>query len=107
LVELDAAGTDYFHFDIMDVTFVPNFAMSPDMMKALRPATKKPFDAHLMMVHPERHLRGFVDAGADSITVHAEAAGGDLRTLLESIRRSGRRAGAALNPSTPVSVLHR
>jgi ribulose-phosphate 3-epimerase len=101
---LDRAGVDYFHFDVMDGRFVPNFALSSGQMRAVRTASRKPFDAHLMILHPERHIEEFVAAGADSITVHAEAAG-DLRGAVQSIRKSGRKAGVAINPGTPVSIL--
>lgn len=103
-IELDRAGVDFFHFDIMDGTFVANLAMSPDIMKALRAATRKPFDVHLMLARPEPYINRFASSGADSITVHAEAEG-DLATILQSIRQAGVKAGVALNPGTPVSVV--
>jgi len=102
--ELDRAGVDYFHFDVMDGSFVPNFALSSDTVRALRGDTRKPFDVHLMVRHPERHLDRFVAAGADSITVHAEAAA-DLPGVVDRIRRAGRQSGVAINPGTPVAVL--
>jgi ribulose-phosphate 3-epimerase len=104
VVDLDRAGIDYFHFDVMDGTFVRNFALGADQMRALRTATGKPFDAHLMVVHPERHVAAFAAAGADSITIHAEAAA-DLPAVVGLIRETGRNAGVAVNPGTPVSVL--
>jgi ribulose-phosphate 3-epimerase len=104
VVDLDRAGIDFFHFDVMDGSFVRNFALGADQMRALRPATRRPFDAHLMVVHPERHIAAFAAAGADSITIHAEAAA-DLAVAVEAIRKTGRKAGAAINPATPVSVL--
>ena len=105
LLELDSAGVDYFHFDVMDGHFVQNFALSPDVIRALRPATTKRFDVHLMMHVPERYLECFVDSGADSITVHLEAAGARASTLVEDIRRRGCFAGVAISPKTPVSAL--
>jgi hypothetical protein len=75
-IDLDRAGVDFFHFDIMDGNFVANLAMSPDMIQALRAATKKPFDVHLMLAKPEPYIGRFASSGADSITIHAEAGGG-------------------------------
>jgi ribulose-phosphate 3-epimerase len=104
VVTLDQSGVDFFHFDIMDGSFVPNFTMGPDMMKALRPHTKKPFDAHLMIREPERYIDIFADAGADMISVHAEATK-HLQRTLQSIRNRGLKAGVALNPATPINYL--
>ncbi len=104
VVDLDRAGIDYFHFDVMDGSFVRNFALGADQMRALRPATRKPFDAHLMVVHPERHIAAFAAAGADSITVHVEAAA-DIPGAVALIRAAGRKAGLAISPGTPVAVL--
>ncbi|WP_019119871.1 ribulose-phosphate 3-epimerase [Brevibacillus massiliensis] len=101
---LEQAGVDFYHFDIMDGSFVPNFTMGPDMVKALRPYTNKPFDVHLMADEPERHIDLFAAAGADLISVHAEAKG-HLQRTLQRIRSHGLRAGVALNPSTPLCVL--
>jgi len=107
VVELDQAGIDYFHFDVMDGGFVPNFALSADAMEALRAASRQPFDAHLMIARPARHLDRFIAAGADWISVHVEAArdAHELKALARAIRRAGREAGAALSPATPVSAL--
>ena len=104
VIELDRAGIDYFHFDVMDGSFVPNFALSAYAIQALRPASRKPFDAHLMIAEPERHLARFIAAGADSITLHVEAAR-DLPAAARLIHAAGRQAGAALSPATPVSAL--
>ena len=103
-IDLDRAGVDFFHFDIMDGNFVANLAMSPDMIQALRAATKKPFDVHLMLARPEPYIGRLASSGADSITIHAET-GGDLAGAVQCIRQAGVKAGVALNPGTPVSVV--
>lgn len=101
---LDKPSVDFFHFDIMDGKFVPNFTMGPDMIKALRPLTNKPFDIHLMVEEPERHIQMFVDAGADMISVHVEATT-HLQKTLQSIKNQGIKTGVALNPATPIHYL--
>lgn len=101
---LDQGGVDYFHFDIMDGRFVPNITMGPDMLKAVRPYTSKPFDVHLMVEEPDRFIDMFADAGADMISVHAESKS-HLQRVLQSIRNRNLKAGVALNPSTPLCIL--
>lgn len=101
---LDKPRVDFFHFDIMDGKFVPNFTMGPDMMKALRPVTEKPFDVHLMVEEPERHIPTFAEAGADMLSVHVEATT-HLQRTLQSIKNLGLQAGVALNPATPITYL--
>jgi ribulose-phosphate 3-epimerase len=101
---LDRAGVDSFHFDVMDGRFVPNVAMDPGAVRALRPATRRPFDVHLMVLEPERHVGRFIEDGADSLTFHIEAAA-DPAALARLIRSAGRRAGVAINPGTPVGAL--
>ncbi len=101
---LDSGKVDFYHFDIMDGSFVPNFTMGPDMIKTLRPYSATPFDVHLMIHEPERYIDLFTDAGADMISVHSEATI-HLQRTLQSIRNRGLKAGVALNPSTPLSVL--
>lgn len=99
-----AAGADMLHLDIMDGHYVPNLTFGPGLVKTLRPYTRLPFDVHLMVTEPEVMVPWFVDAGADIITVHYEAAVHLDRTLAE-IRNAGKKAGVSLNPATPENVL--
>jgi ribulose-phosphate 3-epimerase len=101
---LDAAGVDYIHIDVMDGRFVPNLALSPDIMRTVRRATQTPMDVHLMIVEPERYLETFVQAGADVLVVHQEATVHLQRTLAR-IRSLGAHAGVALNPATSLHTL--
>lgn len=101
---IDAAGADYIHVDIMDGHFVPNITFGPVVMKAIRAATAKPFDVHLMIYPADPYLEEFAKGGADIITVHAEA-GLHLHRSLQAIRALGKKAGVALNPATPVSAI--
>jgi len=104
ILMLDRAGVDFFHFDIMDGKFVPNFTMGPAIIESLRQWSAKPFDIHLMVEEPERYIDLFADAGADWISVHAESKV-HLQRALQAIHDRGLKAGVALNPSTPLSVL--
>lgn len=104
LQRLEASGADWVHIDVMDGMFVPNLTLGPPIIQALRKHSKLPFDVHLMIEQPERYLSDFRDAGADVLTVHAEACPHLHRTLSE-IRRLGCKAGVSLNPSTPVSTI--
>jgi ribulose-phosphate 3-epimerase len=104
LQRLEASGADWIHVDVMDGMFVPNLTLGPPIIQALRRHSRLPFDVHLMIEKPERYLADFRDAGADVLTVHAEACPHLHRTLTE-IRRLGAKAGVSLNPSTPVQVL--
>lgn len=101
---IDAAGADYIHIDVMDGHFVPNISFGTPIMESIRGVTKKPFDVHLMIAPVDPYLESFVKAGADIITVHAEA-GPHLDRTLQAIRAMGKKAGVSLNPATPASVL--
>lgn len=102
--EVEAAGADWIHVDVMDGHFVPNITIGPLVAHAVSQATDLPLDVHLMIEEPDRYLGPFVDAGADRITVHQEACPHLHRTLQE-IRGLGAVAGVALNPATPVDCL--
>ena len=101
---ITAAGADWIHVDVMDGHFVPNITIGPAVIKALRPHTKLPFDVHLMISPIDPYLAAFADAGADILTVHPEA-GPHLHRTLQVIKGLGKKAGVALNPATPTSVL--
>jgi ribulose-phosphate 3-epimerase len=108
---VDAAGGDWIHVDVMDGRFVPNITIGPVVVAAVRKATSKPVDVHLMIVEPEHYLEAFAEAGADHLLVHCEpAATIHLHRTLSQIRALGKVAGVVLNPATPLSqiehVLH-
>lgn len=104
VAEAEEAGADWIHVDVMDGRFVPNLTLGPAVTAAVRRSTRLPLDVHLMVEEPERFARAFVDAGATSLTVHAEATR-HLHRAVDAIRQLGARAGVAINPATPVEAL--
>src|SRR5712691_12160 len=104
IARVEAGGADQLHVDVMDGRFVPNISIGPVVVEAIRKRTRLPLDVHLMIVEPERYVADFASAGADMITIHAEASP-HLQRLLVQVRELGARAGVALNPSTHPSAL--
>jgi len=102
--DIDAAGADWIHIDVMDGHYVPNLTIGPGVVKALRPHSEKPFDVHLMITPVDPFIEAFAKAGADYITAHPEA-GPHFHRTVQAIKSAGAKAGAALNPSTDPSAI--
>lgn len=102
--DVENGGADYIHVDVMDGHFVPNITIGPLIVEAIRPVTALPLDVHLMVSNPDQYIEAFAKAGADIITVHAEACP-HLHRTIQLIRSFGVKAGVVLNPSTPADVL--
>ena len=101
---VEKAGADYIHIDVMDGHFVPNITIGPMIVKAARQVTKLPLDVHLMILHPDQFIDDFVKAGADLITVHAEAID-HLHRSIQYIRKVGGKSAVSLNPATPLQMI--
>lgn len=101
IINIERAGADLIHVDVMDGVFVPNITFGMKMVKDIKKITKLPLDCHLMIVHPEKYVKAFADAGADYITVHYEACKDNLSEVLKEIRALGVKAGMVINPDTP------
>jgi ribulose-phosphate 3-epimerase len=105
IARVEKAGCDLLHVDVMDGHFVPNITIGPFIVKAIRKVTQLPLDVHLMIETPAKYLKDFADAGANHITVHAEACPDNLGEVLGSIRKLGVGSGVSLRPPTPLSAI--
>jgi ribulose-phosphate 3-epimerase len=101
---LEKAGADLIHIDVMDGHFVPNITIGPPIIKQIRKCTKLPFDVHLMISPVEKYIKAFADAGSDIITLHPEATD-NLKRAVQTVKSFGKKSGVSLNPKTPISAL--
>ncbi len=101
---VEAAGADWIHVDVMDGRFVPNITLGPVVVRAIKRASTRPLDVHLMIVEPEKYVEAFANAGADVLTVHVEACT-HLHRVLQQIRQVGAKPAVVLNPATPLSAV--
>lgn len=104
IADVEKGGADYIHIDVMDGHFVPNITIGPLIVEAVRPVTKLPLDVHLMIENPDQYISAFAKAGADYISVHAEACR-HLHRTIQMIKAEGVKAGVVLNPATPVDFI--
>ncbi|MDI3482872.1 MAG: ribulose-phosphate 3-epimerase [Candidatus Methanomethylophilaceae archaeon] len=104
LQRIERCGADWAHIDVMDGVFVPNITIGQHVVRALRPYSKIPFDVHLMIVNPIKHIPAFLEAGSDIITIHVETTE-DVASVLTSIKDGGAKAGLSLNPYTPLETV--
>src|SRR6201997_1089214 len=104
VAEVDKAGANRIHVDVMDGHFVPNISMGPVVVEALRPITRLPLEVHLMIEEPDRYLDAFAQAGADTLLVHQEGAV-NLHRTIQHINSLGKKAGVVINPATPAQLI--